>query len=67
MEFFFNKSGPMDVVIGRAARIRLCFPPSRLMEFAMPTLGALTPNTIKYLKDRLLRVPFEIEMNTDEG
>ncbi|MCO5099196.1 MAG: ATP-binding protein [Rhodocyclaceae bacterium] len=29
--------------------------------------GALTPNTIKYLKDRLLRVPFEIEMNTDEG
>jgi len=28
--------------------------------------AALSPNTIKYLKDKLLRVPFDIEMNTDE-
>ena len=29
--------------------------------------ASLTPNTIKYLKDKLLRVPFDIEMNTEEG
>jgi hypothetical protein len=34
---------------------------------AIHKAGALSPNTIKYLKDRLLRVPFEIEMNTNEG
>lgn len=27
--------------------------------------ASLNPNTVKYLKDRLLRVPFEIEMNDD--
>jgi hypothetical protein len=27
--------------------------------------AALNPNTVKFLKDRLLRVPFDIEMNTE--
>ena len=29
--------------------------------------ASLSPNTVKFLKDRLLRVPFEIEMNTEDS